>query len=294
MKTDPETLKTLEHIHEINLQFLKDFDEICRRHQITYYLAAGTLLGAVRHEGFIPWDNDVDVSMMRSEFHRLVPFLKEELDPEKYELVLPESYGKKYRDMVPYINYKKAKIEVDPEFDAYYEGRSSHMTLDFFLFDRVPDDFCGKLQVWHLEFLYGLANAHRYAIDYKNYPGILKAAAFGLNLLGKCFSADHLRKRVAKVAGRYDGDEKVGTISITNDLMSSFWYRFPVSWYETGRYARFEDGSFPVPKEAEKALTLHFGDFMTLPPEEKQVPHLSILGTVGDDTITADKYTFTD
>lgn len=291
---DTETAAVLDRIHQINYRFLCDFDAICERHGIRYFLAAGSLLGAIRHQDFIPWDNDVDVAMMRSEFEKLKPFLKDELDPEKYELILPEDYGEKYRDMVPYINYLGAKIKVDPDFDAFYGGKSSCMTLDFFLFDKVPDDFRGKILVWRLEFLYGLLNAHRYSIDYANYPGILKAAAWGLNLLGKCFTADRLRNRVIRVAGKYDDDPKVNTISITNDLMSSFTYRFPVEWYESGRKAPIRDAAFPVPKEAEKALTLHFGDFMTPPPVEAQVPHLSVLGTVGDDTLTADSFIFKD
>ena len=287
-----ETQEIMRRIHAINYRFLADFHEIALRHGITYYLSAGTLLGAVRHKDFIPWDNDVDVSMMRSEFERFAPILKKELDPEYYELVLPSDFGRKYRDMVPYIRYKKADIRVDPGFDRFYEGKSSSMTLDFFLFDKVPDDFRGKLLVYRLEFLYGLANAHRYRIDYGNYPGILKAAAFVLKAVGKLIPAETLRKRIAKTASRYDRDPGVTTISITNDLMSSFTYRFPLSWYESGRKEPVGENLYPVPKEAEKALTLHFGDFMTLPKKEQQVPHLSILGTVGDDTITPDSYIF--
>ena len=289
-----DTKAVMQKIHAINRTFLADFDAICRKHHITYYLAAGSLLGAIRHKDLIPWDNDVDVSMTRSEFEKLAPILKQELDPEKYELVLPEDFGRKYRDMVPYVNYLGAKIKVDPDFDAFYDGKISHMTLDFFLFDKVPDDFRGKLQVWHLEFLYGLLNAHRYQIDYANYHGILKAAAWGLNTLGKLFTADHLRKRVKKVASRYDSDPKVQTMSITNDILSSFEYRFPLDWYEPGREEPIGDHLFSVPKEAEKALTLHFGDFMTPPPVEEQVPHLSVLGLIGDDTLTADMFEFKD
>lgn len=289
---EPNVNEVMQRIHSINRDFIRDFDGIASRHGIPYYLAAGSLLGAIRHQDFIPWDNDVDVSMMRSDFDRLAPFLKAELDPEKYELVLPEDFGKKYRDMVPYVAYKKAKIKLDPAFDEFYEGKASRMTLDFFIFDRVPEGLRGKLLVWRLEFLYGLANAHRYKIDYSGYPGLLKPVAFILKAIGKLIPAKTLRKRIARVASTYDRNDSVKTISVTNDLMSSFEYRFPVDWYESGRKAPFAGGTYPVPKEAEKALTLHFGDFMTLPPKEKQVPHLSILGTIGDDTITPDSYSF--
>ncbi len=287
--TESESLK---RVHEINLRFLKDFDAVCSRHGIPYYLAAGTLLGAIRHEGFIPWDNDVDVSMMREDFERLAPILKEEMDHELYELVLPDDFGSRYRDMVPYLYYKKAKIRIDPELDAFYDGKLPRITLDFFLFDRVPEGLRGKLHVCRLEFLYALCNAHRFSIDYSDYPGILKAAAFLCYHLGKLFPAHKLRTHIRKVCKKYDRDPSVGTISITNDIMSSFSYRFPVEWYDSGRTARFEDGFYPVPQEAEKALTLHFGDFMQLPPEEDRKPHLSFLGTNGNDRISFSDFEF--
>ncbi len=289
--TESESLK---RVHEINLRFLKDFDAVCSRHGIPYYLAAGTLLGAIRHEGFIPWDNDVDVSMMREDFERLAPILKEEMDHELYELVLPDDFGSRYRDMVPYLYYKKAKIRIDPELDAFYDGKLPRITLDFFLFDRVPEGLRGKLHVCRLEFLYALCNAHRYSIDYSDYPGILKAAAFICFYFGKLFSAQKLRTHIRNVCKKYDRDPNVGTISITNDIMSSFNYRFPIGWYTQGRTARFEDGFYPVPQEAEKALTLHFGDYMKLPPEEDRKPHLSFLGTSGNDRISFSDFEFED
>ena len=284
----------MERLHEENLRFLLLFDSICKKHGIRYFLAAGTLLGAIRHQGFIPWDNDIDVIMERKDFEAFVPILLEEIDRESYELILPDSFGEKYKDMVPNLVYKKVRIKLDPGFDEFYEHKLSYLPLDFFLFDRVRDGLPAKILTWRLEFLYGLLNAHRYTIDYANYPGLLKPAAALLKAVGSLFSADFLRHRVEKVASKYDNDPKAQHLFVTNDLMSSFTYHFPVGWYQEGRTALFEGHEFPVPMEAEKALTLHFGDFMSLPPEEDRVPHLSMLGTMGDDRLTEDKFIFSE
>ena len=66
----------LEELHQIELDMLKEIDRICRRENIQYYLAGGTLLGAVRHKGFIPWDDDIDIAMARDEYERFLKVMK--------------------------------------------------------------------------------------------------------------------------------------------------------------------------------------------------------------------------
>ena len=78
-------LQLLRH-QEVLFELLEAFDEVCKKHHIPYMLFAGTALGAVRHEGFIPWDDDLDVVMLRPDYERFLEIAPNELDPEKYFL----------------------------------------------------------------------------------------------------------------------------------------------------------------------------------------------------------------
>ena len=79
-----DEMKVMTAHQALLLEMLKDFDAVCRRHHISYQLFAGTALGAVRHHGFIPWDDDVDVILMRSEYDRLFAEAAGDFDPERY------------------------------------------------------------------------------------------------------------------------------------------------------------------------------------------------------------------
>ena len=79
-----EEVKVMTAHQALLLEMLKDFDAVCRKHHISYQLFAGTALGAVRHHGFIPWDDDVDVILVRSEYDRLFAEAAGDFDPERY------------------------------------------------------------------------------------------------------------------------------------------------------------------------------------------------------------------
>lgn len=79
----------LEKVHRANLRLLKEIDRICRKYKISYMLDSGTLLGAVRHEGFIPWDDDVDLAFTRANYEMFLKVAPREL-PEGMSLLRPE------------------------------------------------------------------------------------------------------------------------------------------------------------------------------------------------------------
>ena len=80
------TDEVLQKLRKINLEMLQEIDRICRKNNIKYSLCSGTLIGAVRHGGFIPWDNDADVNMLREEYEKFFEACKKDLNTEKFFL----------------------------------------------------------------------------------------------------------------------------------------------------------------------------------------------------------------
>ena len=98
-------------VHGANLKILKEIDRICRKYNIKYMLDAGTLIGAVRHNGFIPWDDDADVAFTRNQYDAFMKVVKREL-PEGLELLEPDSFrgGKGFYDFTARIIYKNCLL----------------------------------------------------------------------------------------------------------------------------------------------------------------------------------------
>jgi lipopolysaccharide cholinephosphotransferase len=275
-----EQVKILDRVHQINFDLLCALDTVAKRHGIPYYLAYGGLLGAIRHHDFIPWDNDVDVQITRADLDRLIPFLREELDPEFYEVLMPEDYGEgHYLDMVPRIMYKKAMVNVFPkEYNEYYRYRSCRIVLDFFLLDKFPDTFWGNFTLMRLKFIYGLLLGKRYngsrdmSTPWPN--GVYRFAASVLRVLGKPLNTRKLMEKTIKLARKYENAPEGTRLVVTNDTLSTFKKFFPAEVYDGTTEVPIRDRTFPGPKDPGKALTIMYGDYMKLPPEEEQIPHV--------------------
>ncbi|MBR4769148.1 MAG: LicD family protein [Lachnospiraceae bacterium] len=294
-RTSPNDPAIMDRIHDINLESLEELKRIAEKHGITYYVAYGALLGSLRYKDFIPWDNDVDVMITRGELEKLLRILPEELDSERFFLVTPDMYGKHYRDIVPFIAYKKARIKLDPEVDAFYNHLSGYITLDFFILDRIPDDRKGKFLQDRLMLLVAMANGHRMSTNYADYHGILKVAAFVLGAVGKLIPASYFRKRIAKVAAKYNDDPRVTTYAVTNDNMTSYSMRISVSDFEGTQEIELRGKKYPAAKSFDEALRQYYGDdYMTPPPYEKRTMHLGFMRTTGDDRLYAEDFIFED
>ena len=109
----------LSKVHEANLKLLKEIDRICQKYKIKYALDSGTLLGAIRHGGFIPWDDDVDVVMTRANYEMFAKVVRRELT-EGMTFVEPNQYhnGEAFFDFVPRILYDKSQKTVGGYFHS--------------------------------------------------------------------------------------------------------------------------------------------------------------------------------
>lgn len=275
----------LDKVHEINYGMLKEFDHVCRTHDVQYFLNYGSCLGAIRHHGFIPWDNDVDVCMTRKNYEKLIPWKEEFSDICRF--VPPDDLGgKKYLDCVPRLNYKKAYMLMDEDACKFYENHNNRIDLDMFLIDKTYDTFKGKFQRFELAFLYGLMNAYRHESAFFDYSRNMRIANAILRKIGCFLSLNWLRKRVDKVAKRFDDDPKAPYYFISNCALCKLKLLFPANIFDKAIDVPFEGLNVYVPEKYDEFLSLIYGNYMKLPPEKKRVPHW------GRILISADTFVF--
>lgn len=267
-------MEDLTRVHQANLQMLKEIDRICRKYRLTYMLDAGTLIGAVRHRGFIPWDDDADVAMTRKNFDAFLKVAPDEL-PSEMELVLPSAYhgGKGFYDFTPRIIYRNSSThqQDDPEM-MFYEGKLNHLWVDIFVLDHLPDSKVGALLVKGLQTgIYGLAMGHRYHLDYAKYSFLAKPAVAAMACAGRLLPMRWILFMQHKLAVK-DQKKKTRRFYYSNYQPDFLYVTILREWSTEVVELPFADTKLMCPKEWHRVLTEVYGDYRKLPPKEARKP----------------------
>ncbi len=242
------------------LEILKVFDKFCREHDLKYSLYAGSLLGAVRHNGFIPWDDDLDVCMERSEYDRFIT-LWEQSPPEGYILqnkenapVYWQSFSKIRKDHTTFLQEER-------EGGNYHTG----IFLDVFPLDRMPN---GKLNraiyKWHC-MKYQLLT--REFVPPKAGAIIRMGSAVILGCTPKC-CREKIRRNTLKKITRFNNQRNLEIAAI--ETMASLRRPFAPDMLDEYVDLPFEDGEFMCFAGWDDHLRRKFGDYMQLPPVEER------------------------
>lgn len=228
----------LQYIRDMELELLREIDRICRRNNIQYFLSGGTMLGAVRHKGFIPWDDDVDIAMLREDYIKFKEVCKTEL-PHKYQY---QSYTNK--DGYHYF-FDKITIK-DTYFSTKYSDKFEMLkgiSMDIFVFDKTSDNkFFSKLHFKTLMALRLLMN-----VRWINHPRKDKSYLLSKLLLPllRIFSMDTYSKMYDKLLRKY---EKRDTSTVLPPATDHKWRGvMPKSWFEAVTDAPFEDVMSYIP-----------------------------------------------
>lgn len=172
-----EEASYMKGAHRLLMLLLIEFDRVCRKYGIKYFLNDGSLLGAVRHQALIPWDDDADVTMFRDDYEKLRTVAAEEWGNDgSYELVTPDRIGKNvFHDFMSRLIYKDEKIRTGifaKTRKKLREELRDTMCLDVYVMDsRNPDEKVHGRQVRRIQALYGLAMGHRERVNFDDYNG---------------------------------------------------------------------------------------------------------------------------
>ena len=262
----------IEELHQYDLEALKAFDKFCREHELRYFAIGGTLLGAVRHKGFIPWDDDIDVGMPRPDYDRLISLAKKFPKP----FILEEyRYSKGFQSY--FMKVRNEKIELLETVTETKDKRRGYL-LDIMPIDGTPNnELLRKVyyaRVLLLRFLCGAANVHTGILTSrpKWEQQVLKICR-ALKLY-KVLTIEKVYRRMDKLFHKQNvlKAHYVGTITgayKTREIVPTEYFGIE----EEAEYLDFEDMKIRVPRQYDIYLKHMFGDYMQLPPEEKRKVH---------------------
>ncbi|XVG94932.1 phosphorylcholine transferase LicD [Eubacteriales bacterium KG127] len=249
-------------MQKIGLDMVKSFDVFCKRNDLKYFLCGGCCIGAIRGKGFIPWDDDVDIFMMRKDFERL-KILWENTD--KYEIQYNQLNKPSYSTILTIHDKETTFIK-----NGFHDRDVSQgVAMDIFPLDYAPSGFKRKIQLfWAIVFsIYSVSRAPA------NHGTLIKLAG---NILLGIIPSKKMRYKVSKFAESKMSKYKEDECANITELCAGPHYmknNYEKDIFNYSIYVDFEDTKLPIPQGYHRYLTKAFGDYMTLPPIEARKNH---------------------
>lgn len=245
-----------EEIQSYLLAAAKVFGRYCEENHLRYYLSGGTLLGAVRHQGFIPWDDDIDIMMPRKDYEKLLNAFSD----SRYKLIDCDSdkdYGSPYARLWDSYTTRDWGNMKQKEIGIY---------IDILPIDGYPDSL----------FLSNLRNRRLLTLRKRRFYAMKKHSRAGRlqkikELIRKLypFSANDISRKMNRMARKNDF-ETSAYVGVQSGTYHQEKERNPRSVFDQTVYLPFEDTVFPAPSGYDVYLTHLFGDYMQLPPEDQR------------------------
>jgi putative licD-family phosphotransferase len=255
-------MSDIKIIQDKILSILKEFINICEENNLTYYALGGTLLGAVRHKGFIPWDDDIDIGMPREDY-------------EKFKKIAPSLLSSNLKIVNNPLNLDITQL-VDKNVVVKLVNSESNVFIDVFPLDGYPEkaSFSAKFHSYKVLFQRMLCKISVLdQLEDKN-RGTLENLIVKISKtlrIQKVLPKDALVKNLHKVIQKYD----FKTSSYVGNVLGRYRVReiVPREYFKEPISLAFEDTMINCPTKYKEYLTEIYGDYMTLPPEEDRVAH---------------------
>lgn len=258
--------KTLENLHKVELEILDEFVRICNKHNLEYYLIGGTMLGAIRHKGFIPWDDDIDVGMMRKDYDLFIKYAKKELK-KQYYLDCFETNKDYY---FPFAKIKKNNTIFNEQANAHLKNHKG-IYIDIVPIDNAKkqDSLFQKTQAVLVR------NITETMLCKKKINKIKNSRYPFLSLVFSIFPCTTLMKIQAKLI-RLNKNHNSEYVVL---LAGVYGYKKETNKREVftpSVKVKFENKEYNGVADANTYLTKIYGDYMKLPPKEKRLNHMPL------------------
>lgn len=255
--------KLLKKVQLSEYEILYEIDRICKLKNINYSLAYGTLLGAVRHNGFIPWDDDLDIVMERTDYERFVKCCKSDLS----EQFILHNYDTDDKFWLPFTKIRMTATVYRQEIEEYIKPKYEGVWVDIFPIDHVENIHVAKRKLWFIRKVYCIIELRLS----KQYQGNLKRSI--LVLLSRILPLKIWKKiQVRLMTNSHDGKYNMlycGPYKADKEFLGQISY-FPTMPH------KFENGIYPIPEDYDTILKKLYGDYMIPPSVDKRVTHAPI------------------
>lgn len=254
---------SLREVQLAQLGILERITKFIDENNLRYSLEGGTLIGAIRHKGFIPWDDDIDIMMPRPDYDKFIELYIKNNPYEELMICCPENKT----SFQPFCKIVDKRIQIIDESVCDQETR--FLWIDIFPIDGIPEEQSKINQIVRKNIIYNkLLYIHQYKTDYSNKSELIK------NILRSClrpFSMLIDANTVIKNCTKYD----FNICKYVKNLVWTSHYnvKIPKKYFDEFVEVEFEGKYYKVIKEYDNYLTMVYGDYMKLPPEHERTSH---------------------
>lgn len=257
---------SLKDVQKVQYELLKEVDKICAKHNIKYFLVAGTTLGAVRHDGFIPWDDDLDIGMARDDYEKFKEIMTHNFFDEMF-----------FQDSNTDINYGNIFGKVRKTNTIYTENAAKNsrakngVYIDIFCFDNAPDEFIKRYYQKYSIYIYKrlLLLKNNYSLLKDEDSFYKKIICAFLKIITKFLSRKALVKRIDRISKKYNVNNTLNKVN----LGGAYTYEkelIPSYYLSKIELHKFEDALFPIFENFDLYLTNLYGNYMEPTPLNKR------------------------
>ena len=255
---------SLEELKKIQIDILDYVDDFCKKNGINYWLDCGTLLGAIRHKGYIPWDDDIDIGMLRPDYEKFIELFNHNNDSD-FSFICYENDKDWVFPFGKVLNNNTVFFEPDEK-----HGIKSSVYIDVFPYDNAPEDKKKINRIFKKRNLYAkLTKLQRFSCFYIERKNKYNFIRYPFHIMMQIFPKDFFVKKGVELSKKY--------MNIQTNLVGNFT-SLSKQYCEKDVFSSFVDVEFegkkyPAPVGYDKWLKSFYGDYMKLPPKEKQISH---------------------